>query len=97
MRKMMDERQQNISKAVLAAGIMLVFILVLAFSFLIPIYEYQKEQIIKENCPEGLENCTVIIEPSMLWMLLGMPSVIVYFVTFQWLESKRIKTWRSYK
>lgn len=93
----MDERQRNNVKAILAAGITMAFLLTLAFVFLIPIHEYQTKKLIEEKCPDGLENCGLVIDPSPIWMLLGMPAVIVYFVTYQYLEQKRFKTWSSYK
>lgn len=94
----MDERQSNNLKSIVAAGVTMVFLLTLAWFFLFPIYEFQKQKIVEEICPNGLNDCNnTVIDPFPIWMLLGMPSVIVYFVTLNHLENKRIKTWRSYK
>jgi len=93
----MDERQKNNAKAIIASVVTIVFLYGLAFVFLVPIHEHQTQKLIEENCPDGLENCGLIIDPSPIWMLLGMPAVIVYFVTFKHLENKRFKTWSSYR
>lgn len=94
----MDERQQNNVKALAATSVSLAFMVILASTFLIPIYEHQRETIIQENCPNGLEGCNIMIEPMWgVWALLGMPSIIVYFVTYRHLEHKRLKTWKSWK
>jgi len=94
----MDERQINNAKSIIAAVVTLIFILLLATYFLVPIFEYQKQKVIEENCPNGLEDCNnIVIDPYPIWLLLGMPSVIVYFVTYNHLENKRMKTWKSWK
>lgn len=98
---MIDERQKNNIKAVTAAVITLIFVSVLGVVFLVPIEQHQRNKIIEEHCPNLIEepDCLdrIIIEPSFIWMLLGMPSVIVYFVSYRHFENKRIKTWKSWK
>ncbi len=93
----MDERQQNNLKAVAASSVALALIVMFAQIVLIPIYEHQREATITKNCPNGLENCNLIIEPSFLWVLLGMPAIFVYIITYKHLEYKRLKTWKTWK
>ena len=94
----MDDRQHNNVKALAASSVSLASMVILASVLLIPIYEHQRETIIEDNCPNGLENCNIMIEPMWgVWALLGMPSIIVYFVTYRHFENKRVKSWRSYR
>lgn len=94
----MDERQLNNLKSIIAAVVTMAFISLLAMFFLEPIYEHQRQTIIEEYCPNGLEDCNnIVIDPFPIWILLGMPSVIVYFISYRHFENKRIKTWKSWK
>lgn len=70
--------------------------------FVWPIEEEQRNKLIAEYCPDGLENCSLTIDGSILVLLPIMPALGINFIALHFLEKRRMKqrnekTWSSYK
>ena len=95
----MDKSRENLYASIGVA------ILTFAVTFLIltmtyfPMEQQWREQTIKDKCPNGLETCGLIIEPSPISNFFWVPSIVVFFLVYHHLEEKRKKeqkSWRSY-
>lgn len=90
----MDDRQRNLFLAINAAGITLVGVVVLFYFFITPIQDFEREKFLDECETRGLE-CTV--EPNPFFIVLGIIPFMVFVIMYRHLETRRNKTWSSYK
>jgi len=86
----MNEIKQNSLKA-LAVAIVIILPIMVVFDNLV---QDQKKQFLKENnCFD--ENVTCDTFPFQ-YLLMPIP-LIVYYISFNYFEKKRKKTWKSYR
>ena len=93
----MDERQTNTIKALVLSVIIFGILITVGYVFILPMEQIEREKIIQEKCPNGLEDCALAIDSSIIWLLLAVPPIIVYAISFDYFEKKRIKSWNSWK
>lgn len=91
----MDDRQKNLIKSLSGAGAVFAGVITLYLILIAPIQNHQTEKFLEQCYLAGLE-CTVEIN----WLIpfgLAIIPFLSFVALYHHFESKRRKTWRSYR
>lgn len=88
---MLDQRQNNILKAVALA---VISIIPLSYAADFVTTDIRNE--FRESCSQEDVTCSAP-HFSTIYTLFGLPTIVVFLLSFQYFEKKRFKTWSSYR
>lgn len=90
----LDDRQKNLVKSIVLGAISLFGIMLLYVYFVVPIQDFEMQRFLAECEADGY---TCSVEPSMVPIALGVIPFLIFLITMNILEKKRIHNWRSWK